>query len=150
MAIKKRGRRHIFNNKKGLNKDIFFNVFEYILAAIVVIALFNFIKDIQEGTIFEKNFLVRDISLTINTLYAAPGEVIYAYGENTSKLILDFSESNKLIIYREEEKESESKVFYLYAENKNIPFQHPEILNRKTGLEFSKSEQNLELKLKNE
>ena len=116
----------IFNNRKGLSHEIFFNAFELVLAVIIAIALFLFISDIAEQTIFEKNYLVRDLALVINTLYAAPEEIVYNYEEDTSKFILDFTE-NKVTVFRKEEEKTNTNIFYLFAENKNTPFRYKTI-----------------------
>ena len=69
---------------------------------------------------------MRDLSLVVNTLYAAPGDVAYTYGEDTSKFTLEFTE-NKVTATRKAVKDEGSKIFYLFAENKNIPFRYKTI-----------------------
>jgi hypothetical protein len=145
----KRGKILFFNDKKGLSHTIFFNVFELILAFIVALALFNFITDIAEQTIFEKNYLVRDLSLLINTLYAAPGEVVYNYTEDVSKFTLDFTVS-KITIYQkgreDEEDDSDETIFYLFSENKNIPFEYKTLsYEEQTEIGFLKLDQSLDV-----
>lgn len=130
MMNKKRGKALIFNGKKGITHDLFFNVFELLLAFIVAFALFNFVNDIIKQTIFEKNYLTRDLALIINTLYAAPGEVVYNYDEDVGEFIIDFTgdidntdnKYNRVSVYLEEE--SIRNIFYLFAEDKNLPFQY--------------------------
>ena len=53
MDIKKRRSRLIFNNKNGVNQELFFNIFEVVLAFIVILSLFYFINDVAKQTIFE-------------------------------------------------------------------------------------------------
>ena len=138
MQRKKRGNR-IFNNKSGFSHDLFFNVFELILAAIVIIALFKFVHDVAEQTIFAKNYFARDMSLLVNALYAAPGEVSYIYDEDTSKFIFDFK-LNRLTVYKEGDKEDNRNIFYLYAENENFPFQDTTLKHEEgKKIKFSKS-----------
>jgi hypothetical protein len=138
MPEKKIGAR-LFNNKKGISHDLFFNVFELILAAIVIIALLQFVNDVAEQTIFAKNYFARDISILVNALYAAPGDVDYIYNEDTSKFIFDFN-SNRLTVYEEKDPEDNRNIFYFYAENKNYPFQDT-ALSHEDGrrIKFSKS-----------
>ena len=123
MANRERGKTLIFNDKKGIIHDLFFNVFELILAFIVVLALLNFVSDVAEQTIFKKNYLARDISLLVNTLYAAPGKVEYTYDEDLSELVFEFSES-RISLYKEGGEEG-VKIFYLFGEDKNVPFPDP-------------------------
>ena len=138
MQRKKRGAR-LFNNKKGISHDLFFNVFELILAAIVIIALFQFVNDVAEQTIFAKNYFARDTALLVNALYAAPGDVAYAYNENTSKFIFDFN-SNKLTVYEEGDSEDNRNILYFYAENENTPFQDTALISEEgKRIKFSKS-----------
>jgi len=113
---------------------------------IVTIAIFTFINDVAEQTIFEKNFLVRDISLVINTLYAAPGEVSYNYIEDTGEFTLEFTK-NKITIYKEKEK-SNTNIFYLFSENKNKPFNHKILNPKKAKISFVKSENSLDINQK--
>ncbi len=140
----KRGKAHIFNCKRGVSYDVFFNVFEFVLAFIVALALFNFVNDVIEQSIFEKNYLARDLALITNTLYASPGEVVYIYNEDTDNFVIDFSGNtdegyNKVSVYFEEEENR--NIFYLFAEDKNIPFQY-KILSGEEDLkiEFHKSD----------
>ena len=111
----------LFKGKKGISDEIFFNVFEIILAIIVIVSLLNFINDVSEQTIFEKDYLARDMALLINTLYTAPGDVSYTYNENApkSKFIYEFS-PNKVEVYGKEEALQQNHPFYMFAENKYI------------------------------
>ncbi|MBI4452422.1 hypothetical protein HY637_03260 [Candidatus Woesearchaeota archaeon] len=135
----------IFKCKKGMSDELFFTIFEVILVAIITVALYNFITDVSEKTIFEKNYLARDMALLINTLYAAPGEVSYAYNEDTTKfkLIYKFS-PNKIEVYEKEEALQQNHPFYLFAENKNMEFGYGEIEYReKTITMFSKNDESI-------
>ena len=138
MQRKKRGAR-LFNNKKGISHDLFFNVFELILAAIVIIALFQFVNDVAEQTIFAKNYFARDTALLINALYTAPGDVAYIYNENTGKFIFDFAD-NKVTVYEEGDSEDNRNILYFYAENENTPFQDTALISEEgKRIKFSKS-----------
>ena len=138
MQIKKRGAK-LFNNKSGISHDLFFNVFELILAAIVIIALFKFVNDVAEQTIFAKNYFARDMALLVNALYAAPGEVSYIYNEDTSKFRFAFN-SNKLTVYEEGDSEDNRNIIYFYAENENTPFPDITVINEDgKRIRFSKS-----------
>ena len=138
MQRKKGGR--LFNNKNAISHDLFFNVFELIMATIVIIALFKFVNDVAEQTIFAKNYFARDMSLLVNALYAAPGKVTtYTYDEDTSGFIFDFKD-NRLTVYEDGDSVDNRNIFYLYAENKNFPF-HDATLTPSEGekIKFSKS-----------
>lgn len=49
------------------------------LAILVYFILQSYVKSIDEDTEFQKIFLARDLSLLINTMYTAPGDVNYIY-----------------------------------------------------------------------
>lgn len=119
----KRGKILIFNNRKGISHDLFFNVFELILAFIVILALLNFVSDVAEQTLYKKNFLARDISLLINALYTAPTKVDYTYEEDMQELIFEFSK-NRINIYKEGE-EDDVNVFYIFGEDTIASFSDP-------------------------
>ena len=143
MAIEKRGK-VLFNSKKGISNDLFFNVFEYMLAFVVLVALFQFVNEIIEQTIFEKNYLARDIALLVNTLSAAPGEITYTYNEDTSKFLVEFNE-NVIIVYEADKDPDLRNTFYIYGEHETFPVNIPsddtlEIDDPDNRIVFSKSE----------
>jgi len=136
----KRGKILIFNNRKGISHDLFFNVFELILAFIVILALFNFIGDIAELTLFKRNYLARDISLLVNALYAAPEKVDYTYREDMSKLRLVLSGGR--ISFYEKDQEDDVEAFYFFGENTKAAFGPYAIITygeEATTLDFTKS-----------
>ena len=119
---------NLFKGKKGISDEVFFNIFELILAMIVIVSLLKFINDVSEQTIFEKNYLARDMALLINTLYTAPGDVSYIYNEDTAnfKFIYGFM-PNKVEVYEKEEALQQNHPFYPFAENKKIKFGYDKI-----------------------
>ena len=129
MMSKKRDAFLIFQNKRGFTHEIFFHVFELVMAAIVLVALFYFINDIANQTIFERNFMARDLTLLLNTLYSAPGDVSYEYKASLADLNFDFAK-NKVEISNIQGKES-TKAFYPFAKNKNMQFQDRELVYNK-------------------
>ena len=139
-------------SKRGMSHDIFFNVFELIVALIVAVALLSFVTDVAEGTIFEKNYIARDLSLLVDTIYTAPGDVEYTYVENTNRFIVDFSESKIKVLNNE--KENTPETFYLFGENKKIPVSYTKIsfLPLNHNIKFTKSSNLLGIKasIKNE
>ena len=130
----------IFNSRKGLSHELFFNVFELVLASIVLLALLYFVNDIAKRTIFEKNYMARDTAILLNTLYSAPGEVIYNYNEKVEDFTFDFL-NNEVKLYGKEDKEF-TNIFYPFAQNKNIPFQDKKLNYEKENvkIKFQKSD----------
>ncbi len=132
----------LFNNKKGISDEMFFNIFEIVLAFIVILSLFNFVTGVVKQTIFEKNYLARDASALVNTIYAAPGDLEYTYYENSKGNTFQFNfMQNKVEVYEPQETDSSSRVFYLFAEDKNTPFKYLIIKNDKgsINLKFKKT-----------
>ena len=80
----------ILRNKKAISYEVFFDAFQVILGIIVALAIVNFVQSVVERTIFEKNYLARDLGTLTNTLYSAPGDVNYDYKENTGKFAFIF------------------------------------------------------------
>ncbi len=109
-------------SKKAMEHELFFTIFDIILAFVVFIALLSFVDGIKTKSTFERNFLARDTALLINTMYAAPGTFTIYYfeplqGPTKIPLLFDFS-SNKVSIKDSATGQSAS---YPYAENKNAP-----------------------------
>ena len=147
MACKKRAA-PLLRSKKAISHEMFLNVFELVLATIVMLALLSFVKSVVNNSIFEKNYLSRDTAILLNTIYAAPGDVSYSYKENTGKSsfifkfspgrveINDASDHKSVLDYvsgvdisskkgegashEKEDQKSNAPVFYLFAENKNF------------------------------
>lgn len=141
MAIKKRGMKSALPGKEGMTHDLFFNMFELVLAAIVIIALINFVTDAVSKSIFEKNYLARDLALLVNTIYSAPGELTYNYEQSLDNYQFEFDfRQNQVLVHEKEDKVEESPTSYIFAENKNIPFQYKTLSqeNGKIGIIFYK------------
>jgi len=148
----KRGKILIFNNRKGISHDLFFNVFELILAFIIILALFNFINDVAGLTLFKRNYLARDISLLVNALYTAPTSdavlttVDYRYDEDMRELILEFSRSR--IDVNSKNDKDDIKAFYFFGENTKaslFPYGIVTYYGGATSLNFIKSTGALEV-----
>jgi len=128
-----------------MTNELFFNIFELVLAFIVILALFNFVNGVVKQTIFEKDYLARDLALLVSTLYAAPGQVTYSYNENSkdSSFVSAFMQ-NKVEVYEKGEAE-QSRISYPFAENKNIMFRYNSLENDKgaVSIEFHKSDNSI-------
>lgn len=69
-------------SKKGeteSNIELWFLIAAFLLAAVAGIDLLKGTVERIEGTILEKNFIARDLALTLDAIYAAPGEIEYVY-----------------------------------------------------------------------
>ncbi|MBI2673487.1 hypothetical protein HYX19_04450, partial [Candidatus Woesearchaeota archaeon] len=62
--------------KRGeVNTNTYFVVIDLILITLLFYTYFNYINEASSILEFNKNFLARDLSLMIDTLYLSPGEV---------------------------------------------------------------------------
>ncbi|MBN1386366.1 hypothetical protein JW968_05335 [Candidatus Woesearchaeota archaeon] len=64
--------------------DVIFIIIQFVLALAVFFPMFYGVNSLVTGDDFEQNYISRDIALLINTLYAAPGYVVYDYPLNIS------------------------------------------------------------------
>ena len=108
----------LFKAKEGLDHELFFTAFDIILASIVLLALYNFVTDAVELTLFEKHYVARDTALLINALYAAPADVTYTYAEKLDGFSIDFSRQRVSIIANSQK---DTPIFYPYSENAKRP-----------------------------
>jgi hypothetical protein len=144
-----RGKRGYWKNKRGLEHETFFTMFDIILAVVVFIALLNYVVDVQKKTIFERNYLARDMALLINAVSAASGDLTYTYLESLSSsvekhpYIFDFS-GNKVGIKNLEEG---NVMQYPFAENTNMRASYsPNQLAGMNALTFTKTSQGIAIK----
>ena len=107
-----------------MEKDFFFTAFDMILAVVVLYALFSFVSGVGKETIFEKNYLSRDVAIMLDTISAAPGDVSYKYTENVGDFAFDINQ-NAVLVKGKGQPTSEGPwgVQYPFAENKELPVQ---------------------------
>jgi len=103
--------------KKGqAEHEGIFIIFEILLAISVVFFLTQKISNFKDNTIFDKNFLARDVALTLNTLSFAPGNAEYHY--LYPKLSFDISFTDKITV---SDKEG-SDITYPFMKNKGFAY----------------------------
>lgn len=100
--------------------EMWMRFYEMILIAIIAVVFFSFVKDIRENTILEKNYIARDVALTLDTVYAAPGEISAVYPSdelkesvNMKKYIVEIKEN----LVRVREPEEQVAKIYWFADN---------------------------------
>lgn len=54
-------------------------VAEAVIALLVFLAMFNYIKGVASNSLFEQNFMARDTALLTDSIYAAPGKMHVTY-----------------------------------------------------------------------
>ena len=61
------------------NIELWFLIAAFLLAAFAGVNLIDNIKDEIEGTTLVRNFIARDLALTLDAVYTSPGDVTYIY-----------------------------------------------------------------------
>ena len=111
----KRGAKFL-NSKKGMDIELWFNVFELVIVFVVGLVLLETVNSEVKGTTFEKNYFARDSALLINTIYASPGDIVYNYPDKADNFIFDFRQ-NKVGVYEQHEQVENKIVEYPFAED---------------------------------
>lgn len=65
--------------RRGYIDPLYFRMSEVILALLVFMALMIYISNVSSDSLFEQNFLARDLALTLDSIYSAPGNVSLVY-----------------------------------------------------------------------
>ncbi|MBW2970900.1 hypothetical protein KY320_01935, partial [Candidatus Woesearchaeota archaeon] len=97
-----------------------------------------FIRDINNNTIFEKNYLARDTAMVINTLYASPSPIVYNYPENISGFSIRFSSHRAQIKDKSSDMDEVAKIYW-YADVLGKELDIPNIEKVET-IEFCKAD----------
>ena len=63
---------------------------DLILLFLIAVGFLAFVAQVSSSTLFEKNYLARDLALIVDTAYAAPGSVNYLYEGHASRFVLVF------------------------------------------------------------
>ena len=88
--------------KKGLVEQIQLEtIMELFLAAIVGIALFIYVSNVSSNSLFEQNFMARDLGLLVDTIYASPGNISYIYDTTIAENKIPGQEYTPLKYFRE-------------------------------------------------
>jgi hypothetical protein len=78
-------KRGIFRGKKAQTEhESLWTIIELTFFALFTISLLMFVMNVWKNTTYEKNFLARDLALTLDTLYMSPQHVAWLYPYNTS------------------------------------------------------------------
>jgi len=117
--MKKRG---VFLNKKAREMTIegLFKLISFVLIFAIAIFFASFIYSLYQGTLFQKMYLSRDISLLITTVYASPGDITYRYSDDEGVIKkFDYKFENSQVIIVESDSEAE-EAKYAYVGNELI------------------------------
>ena len=121
---RKRGK--ILDSKKGVDIDLWFNVFEFLIVFLAAGILYETINSEAENGTFAKNYLARNSALLINTVYSSPGNIEYSYPQKTGSFVFDVKQ-NKVEIYMSNEVTEGGIVSYPFAEDKELTIAYSKI-----------------------
>lgn len=77
--------------KRGqITHEIYFIMMEVLIALAVAFFLFKYVNLVVEDTTLERTILSRDLALLSNTVYSAPGNLIYTYESGTNLSRFDY------------------------------------------------------------
>ena len=124
-------------------------VYQVLIQLIIVIFVFailmSYVKSVEKSTLFEKDYIAKDIALIIDANYAAPGEVEYSY-KNT-RIILDkfnFEFRNQKLRVTEAEKSQDAGMIAGYGDVKTKKIDVS--LNSPERIEFHKKDDSLQIR----
>ena len=104
-------------NKRGggISTKQWFLMFAIFMAVLVSMTIYQRdIKGLIEGKTFEKNYLARDIALTLDSIYAAPGDVKFNYDMGELEFIVILGTQNPDV---EDDRDEKAKII---AQNNRI------------------------------
>ena len=128
-----------------MEERLYFWVFYLVVLVIILLGLFNYVNNLADKTTFNQDYLVRDVALVLNAVYASPGdiEVRYFVPENNFIFII----GDGLVTIREKG-DVLNKRSYPYQEDSYIESNLDDILELEnpSGILFSKKENVLNVK----
>ena len=135
---KKRG---LFISRKGMDIDLWFNVFEFVVVFLAAGVLLEFINSESENITLVKNYYARDNALLISSIYASPGNVEYLYPQNIDGYTFNFK-PNVVEVHKPEEKTEGGVISYIFPEDSNYIFSYKEFPQNNNGnrLKYTKNQ----------
>ena len=149
-------------NKKGDTSLLVYVIIVLLIVILIATSLWVYIDDLAKNKKFEREFLARDISLLVTSIYASPNKVLVGYSyqgpkitskvknkDNTEYLLMtteftftyDFKQ-NLLEVYDYGTNPTDlNKASYYYIEDKSILF--PEKKIESNHMKFVKDNYNL-------
>lgn len=76
-------------NKRGITNEMLILMADLIVIAIFITSLFSFVMGVVKNTIFERNYLTRDIALMTDSAEASPHLLNYKYQENITNFKIE-------------------------------------------------------------
>ena len=74
---------------ESTTREVWFLIIGLVLAALVSVTFLQKAADDLKGITLEKNYIARDIALTLDAIFASPGDVEYDYSLKTYKFPIE-------------------------------------------------------------
>jgi hypothetical protein len=103
--------------RADVNEDILWLMGEMIFVIIFALGVYSYVASVEHDTLLEKNYLSRDVALLVDTIYAAPGNVVYDYSHdlvNISEYSFTLKSQRSGVL----EKGGTQTILYWYADDK--------------------------------
>jgi len=112
-------KRGFLKNKRGALVAPLFWLIDLILIILVLYFSTNFIDEVAEKTTFEMNFLARDLSLLVDSIYASPGNFMIDYPDTTFWFSFAFKDLS-VKVFEGEEVIKKIRTQYPFMENQGL------------------------------
>jgi len=115
----------LFKNRKAVSERVYFTIFELLMIGIIYLVLISFVHSIANNHLLEKNYYIRDMAMTINTVYGAPGDIEVPYTLellNNQGIDLIFLIGNGQVLVREQDTYD---LAYPYFKDHTADFKNP-------------------------
>jgi len=127
--------------KRGV-ATILWYIIEAILITLAIVIFFQYIDSVKNNTLFEQQFLARDIALMTNTISSIPGEVQYTYASESNLSRFNYVFADDKIKISAKDSQSFASYPYYYDSGMSIDFQDQ---NSPKQLEFARTKSSLKI-----
>lgn len=112
-------------HKKGglFNRETMLIAMGMLVAAVAILGMFNSAKNLLDTEALFKNYLARDIALTMDAVYAAPGELTYSYKINPKHTFYVRLTESIVDVSSERNFEPHETFSYRFAKDSKIEFE---------------------------
>ena len=120
----------MLKNKKAVQHELFFLIFQIILITATAVVLMTYINKLSKSTFYEKDFLTKDLALLTGTILASPGNIYYTYDLKEATPNFTFIFNNQEAIIQELIAGRQATTKFPYAGNKllkisTLPMEKP-------------------------
>jgi len=119
-------KRGVFKSKKAMDVELLFNIFEILIVFFAAVTLVEFVNTESDRTAFFKEYYARDAALTLNAIYAAPGDIEYQHASKAGKYIFNIKQ-NEVEVFLPNEVTEGGIVGYPFAEDKSYSLSYTKL-----------------------